>query len=183
MAGCPLGHSRNQRNGHPGAVPYTPSSYNVSSYHAAAFLSSDVLRGSTDLLFCISLDTYTCKALDSHLPRHAFHPLFPLISLLLSFSSFQRDAFNGGSKADQAERGLTKEQRKAERIAAIRSSVIYSGHLLTKNVKESIFKSAWKDRYFVIASGVYSYVLMVISSYSLNDIRIRNSFFSLCQSH
>jgi hypothetical protein len=65
----------------------------------------------------------------------------------------QRDAFNGGSKADKAERGLTKEQRKAERIAAIRSSIIYSGHLLIKSGKESIFKAAWKDRYFVIASG------------------------------
>lgn len=112
------------------------------------------------LLMCFEAPLTYCSA--SHWTRvkhqtliflvtHSTH-YFLLFSLL--FSSFQRDAFNGGSKADQAERGLTKEQRKAERIAAIRSSVIYSGHLLTKNVKESIFKSAWKDRYFVIASGV-----------------------------
>jgi hypothetical protein len=78
------------------------------------------------------------------------------LTLLLPFYCLlhdQRDAFNGGSKADKAERGLTKEQRKAERIAAIRSSIIYSGHLLIKSGKESIFKAAWKDRYFVIASG------------------------------
>jgi hypothetical protein len=81
-------------------------------------------------------------------------PLIPLLALFPPFSLLQRDAFNGGSKADKAERGLTKEQRKAERIAAIRSSVVYSGQLLTKNVKESIFHAAWKDRFFVIASGV-----------------------------
>jgi hydroxyacyl-ACP dehydratase HTD2-like protein with hotdog domain len=80
--------------------------------------------------------------------------IFPLNSSFPPPYLFQRDAFNGGSKADKAERGLTKEQRKAERIAAIRSSVVYSGQLLTKNVKESIFHAAWKDRFFVIASGV-----------------------------
>ena len=65
----------------------------------------------------------------------------------------QRDGFNGGSKGDKAHRLLSKEGRKAERIAAIRSSVVFSGALMIKSMKESMFKSAWKDRYFVIASG------------------------------
>lgn len=77
-----------------------------------------------------------------------------LCGLLLS-SILQRDGFNGGSKADKAERGLSKDQRKAERIAAIRSAIVYGGPLMIKNTKESMFKSSWKERYFVIASGAH----------------------------
>ena len=80
-------------------------------------------------------------------------------SFLTSFHNIltyteQRDGFNGGSKADKAVRSLSKEERKAERIAAIRSAVVYAGTLMMKNTKESMFKSSWKERYFVIASGV-----------------------------
>jgi hypothetical protein len=75
--------------------------------------------------------------------------------LWLAFAFLQRDGFNGGSKADKAERGLSKDERKAERIAAIRSAIVFSGPLMIKNTKESMFKSSWKERYFVIASGTY----------------------------
>lgn len=76
----------------------------------------------------------------------------------------QRDGFNGGSKADKAERGLSKDERKAERIAAIRSAIVFSGPLMIKNTKESMFKSSWKERYFVIASGTYIVTLLVAQS-------------------
>jgi hypothetical protein len=86
--------------------------------------------------------------------------------------AIQRDGFNGGSKADKAERGLSKDQRKAERIAAIRSAIVYGGPLMIKNTKESMFKSSWKERYFVIASGAHRTLLgweklIYISPYDL----------------
>lgn len=76
------------------------------------------------------------------------------------YHNTQRDGFNGGSKADKAERSLSKEERKAERIAAIRSAVVYAGTLMMKNTKESMFKSSWKERYFVIASGIIRYFVL-----------------------
>ena len=89
------------------------------------------------------------------IPKRAFSPssYHLIISGCFVPLKLQRDGFNGGSKADKAERGLSKDQRKAERIAAIRSAIVYGGPLMIKNTKESMFKSSWKERYFVIASG------------------------------
>lgn len=49
--------------------------------------------------------------------------------------------------------GLSKEERQAERIAAIRSAIVHGGPLSMKSAKERIFQATWKEKYFVIASG------------------------------
>ena len=78
-----------------------------------------------------------------------------------------QDGFNGGSNADQAARGLSKEERAAERIAAIRTAVVHGGPLSMKSAKTGLFKSGWKDRYFVIASGnqIISIFLLICSQF------------------
>ena len=94
-------------------------------------------------------------SLSLSLSVHIYSPVYISLSYSLSIclSLQQNDNHSLGYKAYS--QGLTKEERKAERIAAIRTAIVHGGLLSIKSAKERIFKATWKDRYFVIASGEY----------------------------
>ena len=115
---------------------------------------------------------------------HIYFPVYISLSYSLSIclSLQQNDNHSLGYKAYS--QGLTKEERKAERIAAIRTAIVHGGLLSIKSAKERIFKATWKDRYFVIASGEHLVPIIIHYIYSRSRLSFLILFINcLCLVH
>jgi hypothetical protein len=79
---------------------------------------------STEITYKYIYDIYICTCVYIHIYIHISIHVYVYTHIYTYIHTYiQRDGFNGGSKADQAVRGLSKEAMKAERIGAIRSAI------------------------------------------------------------
>ena len=147
-----------------------------------------ILDSSISLSFFSSfLSLLLSTACCVHLSAISLCPyLFPCLHLSYSLSIYlslqQNDNHSLGYKAYS--QGLTKEERKAERIAAIRTAIVHGGLLSIKSAKERIFKATWKDRYFVIASGEHLVPIIIHYIYSRSRLSFLILFINcLCLVH